>query len=116
GLGPNAKVMSIAGKPVSNWPQLGNVIRAQPAGTAIPVVVQRDGRTLTLMVTPGTVPGRHGSYLGVEDQIFQRIGPVSGIAYAGSTWWEVLEDSGEAAAKLPAALPALFAKDRAKTP
>jgi membrane-associated protease RseP (regulator of RpoE activity) len=115
GLRANDKVISIAGKPVSNWTQLGNVIRAQPAGTAVPVVVQRDGRTLTLMVTPGTVPGRHGSYLGVEDQIFQRIGPISGIAYAGSTWWEVLADSGEAAAKLPAALPDLFRKDRAKT-
>ena len=115
GLRVGDQVVAFDGKAVSNWTQLGNVIRAQPAGTAVPVVVQRGGRTLTLMVTPGTVPGRRGSYLGVEDQIFQRIGPVSGIAYAGSTWWEVLKDSGEAAAKLPAALPDLFAKDRAKT-
>jgi membrane-associated protease RseP (regulator of RpoE activity) len=115
GLRADDTVISIAGKPVSNWTQLGNVIRAQPSGTPVPVVVRRNGQTLTVMVIPGTVPGRRGSYLGVEDQIFQRVGPVSGIAYAGSTWWEVLKDSGEAAAKLPAALPDLFAKDRAKT-
>ena len=37
------------------------------------------------------------------------------MAYAGSTFAEVIEQSGQAAAKLPAALPDLFAKDRSKT-
>ncbi len=82
----------------------------------MPVVVQRGGRQLTLPVTPASVPGRHGSYLGVDDKIFQRIGPLSAVAYAGSAFGQVVAGSGSALAKLPAALPDLFAKDRAKTP
>jgi len=115
GLRAHDKVVSIAGKPVSNWTEVGNVIRAQPVGKPVAVVVDRGGRDLTLSVTPGTVAGRHGSYLGIEDQIFQRVGPLSGVAYAGSTFGQVLKLSGQAAAKLPAALPDLFAKNRAKT-
>ncbi|HUZ24363.1 MAG TPA: site-2 protease family protein [Streptosporangiaceae bacterium] len=115
GLRAHDKVVSIAGKPVSNWTEVGNVIRAQPVGKPVAVVVDRGGRDLTLSVTPGTVAGRHGSYLGIEDQIFQRVGPLSGVAYAGSTFGQVLKLSGQAAARLPAALPDLFAKNRAKT-
>jgi membrane-associated protease RseP (regulator of RpoE activity) len=115
GLQAFDKVISIAGKPVHNWTQLGDVIRAQPVGQPVSVVVQRGGRDLTLSVTPGSIASRKGGYLGIEDQIFQRIGPISAVAYAGSTFGEVLEGSAQAAAKLPAALPDLFAKDRAKT-
>jgi membrane-associated protease RseP (regulator of RpoE activity) len=115
GLRAQDKIVSVAGRPVSNWTQVGNVIRVQPAGHPIPVVVDRAGKQLTLSVTPGTVAGRKGSYLGIDDQLFERVGPVSGAAYAGSTFAEVIEESGQAAAKLPAALPDLFAKDRSKT-
>jgi membrane-associated protease RseP (regulator of RpoE activity) len=115
GLRAQDKIVSIAGHPVSNWTQVGNAIRARPAGHPIPVVVDRAGKQLTLSVTPGTIPGRKGSYLGIDDQLFQRVGPVSGVAYAGSTFAQVIEESGQAAAKLPAALPDLFAKDRSKT-
>jgi membrane-associated protease RseP (regulator of RpoE activity) len=115
GLRAQDKIVSVAGRPVSNWTQVGNVIRVQPAGHPIPVVVDRAGKQLTLSVTPGTIAGRKGSYLGIDDQLFERVGPVSGAAYAGSTFAEVIEESGQAAAKLPAALPDLFAKDRSKT-
>jgi len=115
GLRAQDKIVRIAGHPVSNWTQVGNVIRVQPAGHPIPVVVDRAGKQLTLSVTPGTIPGRKGSYLGIDDQLFQRVGPVSGVAYAGSTFAEVIEQSGQAAAKLPAALPDLFAANRSKT-
>jgi membrane-associated protease RseP (regulator of RpoE activity) len=116
GLQAQDKVVSIAGKPVHNWTEVGNVIRAQPVGQPVAVVVDRGGRDVTVSVTPGTVAGRHGSYLGIENQIFQRVGPLSGVAYAGSTFGQVLKLSGQAAAKLPAALPDLFAKNRGKTP
>jgi membrane-associated protease RseP (regulator of RpoE activity) len=115
GIQANDQVISIAGHPVHNWTQLGNVIKAQTVGKPIPVVVDRGGRDVTLTVTPGAVPGRHGAYLGIEDMAFRRLNPFSGIAYAGSTWGQVLELSGEAAGKLPAALPDLFKKDRSKT-
>ena len=61
------------------------------------------------------MPGRSGSYLGIEDRLFQRAGPVSAVAYAGSAFGDVLVESGQAVAKLPSALPDLFAKDRSKT-
>jgi len=115
GVQPGDKVISIAGHPVANWTQLGNVIKAQTVGKPIPVVVDRGGRDLTLTVTPGAVPGRHGAYLGIEDLPFLRLNPISGIAYAGSTFGQVLVLSGDAAAKLPSALPDLFKKDRSKT-
>jgi membrane-associated protease RseP (regulator of RpoE activity) len=115
GIRPNDKIISIAGKPVHDWNQIGDVIRAQKVGTPVPVVVDRGGRDLTLTVTPGSVAGRHGAYLGIEDKPFLRLNPFSSVAYAGSTWGQVLVLSGQAAAKLPSALPDLFAKDRAKT-
>ncbi|MGH3277098.1 MAG: M50 family metallopeptidase [Streptosporangiaceae bacterium] len=115
GLRARDKIVAIAGKPVHNWTQIGTVIRSQPAGRPVPVVVDRAGKQLTLSVTPGTIAGRRGSYLGIEDQLFQRVGPVSGLAYAGSTFALVIEESGSAASKLPAALPDLFARNRAKT-
>jgi membrane-associated protease RseP (regulator of RpoE activity) len=115
GIRAGDKVISIAGQPVSDWTTLGNVIRKQKVGQPIPVVVDRAGRDVTLTVTPGSVAGRHGAYLGIEDKAFLRLNPFSGIAYAGSTWGQVLVLSGKAAAKLPSALPDLFAKDRAHT-
>ena len=115
GLRAHDKIISIAGHPVSNWTQLGNVIRRQPAGKPVAVVVDRGGQRLALSVTPGTVSGRKGSYLGIEDQLFDRVGPVSGVAFAGSTFGEIVVESGQAAAKLPAALPDLFKSDRSKT-
>jgi membrane-associated protease RseP (regulator of RpoE activity) len=115
GIQAGDKVVSIAGRPTHNWTQLGNVIKDQPAGQPIPVVVDRHGRDITLKVTPATVSGRTGSYLGIEEKLFQRIGPISAISYAGTTWGQVLTGSAQAAAKLPAAIPDLFAKDRGKT-
>ena len=45
-----------------------------------------------------------------------RTGPISAVAFAGSAFGQVVVGSAEAVAKLPAALPDLFAKDRSKTP
>ncbi|HEU5416486.1 MAG TPA: site-2 protease family protein [Streptosporangiaceae bacterium] len=115
GIRAGDKVVSIAGRPVSSWTQLSDVIRAQPAGKPVPVVVDRDGRQLSLTVTPGSIDGRKGSYLGIEAKLFQRVGPVSGVTYAGSTFGQVMVLSAEAAAKLPSALPDLFASDRSHT-
>jgi len=95
GIKPGDKIIAIDGKPVHNWVQLGTAIRAQPAGQPMAVTVERDGQELTLHAVPATVPGRNGSYLGIG---------------------QVLTGSAEAVAKLPAALPDLFARDRAKTP
>jgi membrane-associated protease RseP (regulator of RpoE activity) len=115
GIQPNDKIISVNGRPTNDWTELGNVIKDQKVGQPIPVVVDRDGRHVTLTVTPGSIKGRHGAYLGIEDKLFLRENPFSSVAYAGSTFAEVFELSGQAAAKLPSALPDLFSKDRSKT-
>ena len=117
GIKSGDKIIAIAGKPVRNWTQLGTAIRAQPAGKPVPVTVLRDGKQITLEASPATVPGRKGSYLGIgEAVVFQRPSPFGAVAFAGSAFGQVLVGSADAFAKLPAALPDLFAKDRAKTP
>jgi membrane-associated protease RseP (regulator of RpoE activity) len=117
GIKPGDKIIAIDGKPVHNWTQLGTAIRSQPAGQPMAVTVLRDGRQLTLTAYPATVPGRQGSYLGIgDDVIFQRTSPIAALTFAGSAFGQVLTGSAEAVAKLPAAVPDLFAKDRAKTP
>jgi membrane-associated protease RseP (regulator of RpoE activity) len=116
GIRPGDTVTSIAGRPVHNWTQLGDVIRAQPAGKPVPVVVERDGTKHTLSLTPAAVPQRKGAYFGVVEKVFKHVGPIAAVSYAGSSFGEVLAGSGSAIAKLPSALPDLFASDRAKTP
>ncbi|HEY6481378.1 MAG TPA: site-2 protease family protein [Streptosporangiaceae bacterium] len=116
GLRPGDKILSVAGQPVGSFTQLGDVLRKEPAGKPVALVVARSGQRLNLSVTPGAVQGGKGSYIGIDRQIvFQRSGPVSGVAYAGSTFGQIIAQSGQAAAKLPAALPDLFRSDRSKT-
>ena len=117
GIRANDKIIAIGGKPVHTWSQLGTAIRAQPAGKPVSVTVLRDGKRLTLTVVPADVPGRHGSYLGIDEAlVFQRTSPLGAVTFAGSAFGQVLTGSAQAVAKLPAALPDLFAKDRSKTP
>ncbi len=117
GIRANDKIIAIGGKAVHTWAQLGTAIRAQPAGQPVSVTVLRDGKRLTLTVVPANVPGRHGSYLGIDEAlVFQRTSPLRAVTFAGSAFGQVLTGSAQAVAKLPAALPDLFAKDRSKTP
>ena len=116
GFRPGDKVITIGGTRVPNWTKLGTIIKDQPAGQPVPVVIERGGRQHTLTVTPASVPGRKGSYFGIGNAaIFQRVGPISAISYAGSAFGQVLTQSAAGLGKLPAAVPDLFAKDRAKT-
>ncbi len=110
GLESGDKIIAVAGKPVHNWTQLGTVIRAQPAGQPVAVTVLRDGKQLTLRVSPATIRGRHGSYLGIgEAAVFRPYSPVGAVTFAGSAFGQVLVGSADAFAKLPAAIPDLFA-------
>jgi membrane-associated protease RseP (regulator of RpoE activity) len=117
GLKAGDKIVAVAGRPARNWTQLGDLIRAQPPGKPVPVTVLRDGKRLTLDVSLTTVRGRSGSYMGIgEDVIFQRYSPLGAVTFAGSSFGEVLVGSADAFAKLPAAIPDLFNKNRSKTP
>ena len=116
GLRAGDKVVSFDGKSVSTWTGLGTVIRDTPTGRPVPIVVQRGGKTLTLRVTLATVPGRTGSYLGIQDtNVFQRYSPPRAVTYAGSMFGQVLTGSAKVIGNLPSAVPHLFAKNRAST-
>jgi membrane-associated protease RseP (regulator of RpoE activity) len=116
GIRPGDKIISIAGTRLHSFSQIGAVMRKQPAGQPMTVVVQRDGKRLTLTATPASVPGHKGQILGIDNTVlFQRLGPLSAVAYAGSAFGQVLTGSASAVAQLPAAIPDLFSPNRAKT-
>jgi membrane-associated protease RseP (regulator of RpoE activity) len=116
GLRAGDKIVSIGGIPVHNWTQEGEAIRAQSPGTPVAVVVERNGRQVTLHPTFARRTGG-GTFLGVDEQIvFRRSGPLSAASYAGHEFWSMVAGSAQVAASLPKAIPDLFAKDRAKTP
>ncbi len=117
GLQPNDKIISIDGKPISSWTQLHTVLKGQQAGVTVPMVVQRAGRDLTLRITPTAIPNRSVPYLGVQPAVlYQRLGVLSSLKFAGTEFANTLTSSASAIGKLPAALPDLFAKNRAHTP
>src|ERR1051326_6731605 len=117
GIRPGDRIIAIGGTAVHSWAGLGDAIRAQPGGQAVPVTVMRDGKQLTLHATPAQIPGRNGSYLGIEAaNIFQRLGPPAAPSYPPNTFGAGLTGSVTAVGHLPSAVPDLFARDRAQTP
>jgi membrane-associated protease RseP (regulator of RpoE activity) len=116
GLKANDKIVSVQGKPVSSWNQLHAVLAKQKTGVSVPVVVQRDGRDITVSLKLAHIPGRATPYLGVEEAVlYQRVGPISAISYAGSQFADTITSSASAIGRLPKALPDLFSKDRSST-
>ena len=51
GIRPGDRIVSMAGQPVSNWEDVRDVTRPN-GGRQIPVVVERDGKRLSLAATP----------------------------------------------------------------
>jgi membrane-associated protease RseP (regulator of RpoE activity) len=117
GLRANDKIISLAGHPVGTWSQLQKVLKSQAAGVRLPLIVQRDGKDVHLTVALAAVPKRTTPYLGVVSAIeYQRLNPLSAVAFAGSQFADTLTSSASAIGKLPAAIPDLFARNRANTP
>ncbi len=117
GVKVNDTIISVNGHSVANFNQLHSVLNSQPAGVKLPMVVKRDGRDVHLEVTLARVHGDSTPYLGVESEVaYQRQNPFSAVAFAGSQFADTITSSVQAIGKLPAAIPDLFAKDRAKTP
>ena len=116
GLRPGDKIVSIGGTRVRSWAQLGTAIRAQPPGTPVTLTVVRDGRTVTLHPSLAVIHGRQGSYLGISPAVlFQTVGPVSAVRYAGSEFGQIVVGSVGALGSIPKAIPDLFAKNRSST-
>jgi membrane-associated protease RseP (regulator of RpoE activity) len=117
GIKPKDKIVSVAGKPVATWNQLHTALTAQQAGTPIPVEFQRNGQDHTVTLRLASIPGRSVPYLGVEPAVlYQRSSFFGAWGYAGDQFSNTLTSSASAISKLPAAIPDLFAKDRASTP
>jgi membrane-associated protease RseP (regulator of RpoE activity) len=117
GIRPTDKIISIGGKKVSTWWQVENALQAQKAGMPTTVGVSRNGHDILLPVTLAHIPGRKRPYLGVEaTTVFRRLGPISAVRYGAQTFGSTVAQSVTAVAKLPAALPDLFAKNRANGP
>jgi membrane-associated protease RseP (regulator of RpoE activity) len=116
GLRTGDRVTAFNGTPVSNWTQLGDLIRKAPAGSQATITVTRDGQTLDLHATLATVSGRSGAYLGIAPTVvFQTANPIRAVQYAGTAFGQVVVGSAKAVAALPGALPQLFSKDRGST-
>jgi membrane-associated protease RseP (regulator of RpoE activity) len=138
GLKVGDQVTSFNGTAVANWTQLTTAISKVKPGTAVPLTVERDGQPLTLHTSLADVPG-HGSYFGIAatstnsteigtvstcvppneqaltGTVFQRQSVLGSVEYVGSGFSQVITGSVSALAKLPAAIPQLFAADRSST-
>jgi len=117
GLKPGDKIVSLAGTRISNFTQLHNVLKSEQAGATVPIVVVRNGHQLTKTITLAHVPNRGVPYLGVEPTTtYQSKSFPSSIAFAGTQFADTITSSVSAIGKLPAAIPDLFAANRANTP
>jgi membrane-associated protease RseP (regulator of RpoE activity) len=113
GLRVGDQVTAFNGRHYSNWTQLGDAIRAAPAGSAATITVRRAGQTLTLHTTLASVSGRSGAYLGIAPGVvFQTASPARAVTYAGSLFGQVVVGSVQAVAGLPEALHDLFNKTK----
>jgi membrane-associated protease RseP (regulator of RpoE activity) len=113
GLRVGDQVIAFNGKRYSTWTQLGDAIRATPAGSAATITVLRSGQTLTLHTTLASVSGRSGAYLGIAPGVvFQTASPARAVTYSGSLIGQVVVGSAQAVAALPGALHDLFNKNK----
>ena len=115
GLRVGDTVTSFNGVRVQNWTQLSARIKDVKPGVPVTFTVSRDGQPVTLRTELVEVQG-HGSYLGIAPAaVVQRQGLLGSIEYVGTGFDEVVTGSVSSLAHLPAAIPNLFARDRAST-
>jgi membrane-associated protease RseP (regulator of RpoE activity) len=115
GLKVGDQVTGFNGVKVQNWTQLSNEIKGVKPGAPVTFTVSRDGKPVTLTARLVEVKG-HGSYLGIAPTaVFERQSPLGAIKYVGTGFDQVVTGSVSALAKLPAAVPNLFAKNRSST-
>jgi membrane-associated protease RseP (regulator of RpoE activity) len=109
GLRVGDTVVAFNGKPVSNWTDLGNLIKATAPGSEISITVRRDGQLLTRHTKLAHVPGRGGGYMGIAPTTaFQIASPLGAVKYAGSFTSEIFTGMGHAIANLPSSTGNLF--------
>lgn len=117
GLRNGDQIVSIAGKPVSNWNQIAAALTAQQPGKPVDIAIARDGKIIHKTIALAPVKWRKGSYLGVaEVPAYITVGPVAAVGQAGSQFGDIVTRSVTAFGQIPKAIPYLFAKNRINTP
>ncbi len=110
GIQPGDKILSFDGKPATSWDALTSSIRSS-SSTTVPIVVRRDGRDLTLQITPiltdrpvfdsngdvehtasGAVRTERVGFLGVSAG--QRLQPESITTVPGKLWTGISGTAG----------------------
>jgi membrane-associated protease RseP (regulator of RpoE activity) len=115
GLRARDRIVSFGGRPVRDWDQLSAAIKATGPGRSVPIVVERNGRRLSLPVTVADLDGR--GYLGVEPVArTHRLGPVASVRFAGRFMGDMTVAIAGVVADIPHAIPKLFGHERASTP
>jgi membrane-associated protease RseP (regulator of RpoE activity) len=116
GLRVGDRVTSFDGAAVSNYTQLKTQILKVKPGSPVTLTVDRNGHTLAVHTKLANVPG-YGSFFGIgPSTVYQRQSPLTAIKDVGSGFSEVITGSVSAIGQIPAAIPHLFAKNRASTP
>ena len=116
GVRPGDRVISFAGTPVDEWAKFTERVRATPPGPA-PLVVEREGRELTLTVSvkrverpdlddPDTTVQVGAIGLAPRQEI-RRFGLGSGLRMTGTAMRESFVGTGKALVGLPASIPRL---------
>ncbi|GAA4498295.1 site-2 protease family protein [Actinoallomurus oryzae] len=115
GLRARDRIVSFGGRPVRDWNQLSAAIKDTGPGRPVTVVVERNGRRVSLPVTVAALQG-HG-YLGVEPVAHtRRLGPVASVRFAGRFMGDMTVSIAGVVADIPHAIPKLFGHERASTP
>jgi RIP metalloprotease RseP len=117
GIQTGDKIIAIGGHPVSNWTQIGDAIKAEPAGQPVTFTIDRNGTILRKQVTLAQPTWHKGAFLGVETQpTYITASPIAGLGQAGSQFGSIVTQSASAFSQIPKAIPYLFAKNRVNTP
>lgn len=115
GLRPGDLVTSYDGQKMTSFSQLSSALEHTKPGTTVPITVLRDGKTVTLHITPAAVKGRPGGYLGVsgESVAFQRTSVPGAVSYVGSAFAQEIVGSVQGLGHVPSEIPKLFSKSSA---
>jgi membrane-associated protease RseP (regulator of RpoE activity) len=116
GLRVGDTIVGFDGTKVTSWNQLADLIKDKNAGSAVTIVVLRDGHDVTLNTTLAGVSGRSGGYLGISGAaVLQRASPWGAVSYAGSVFWQEIDGTGQVVGGLPREIRYLFSANRAHT-
>lgn len=98
GIQPGDLITTISEKPVRDWYDVLDLIRASK-GRQVTIGIQRNGRDLTVEVTPKLVPGQDlaGEQIqtpmigigGRDERILEEVGPIKAIYYGAARTWEL---------------------------